>query len=264
MRLVAATVLLFGGLATSAQPQVSVSAFEVASVKPAGSAAVKPGRLPPGEWRAFSSTLVSLIGRAYPQFAFEQLVVGGPQWVRQAEFDITAKMAPTTPATQVAEMVSTLLADRFELRFHKDQRLVDVYVLRMSRPDGQMGPQLKRTDSSCEEARIARSPLPVQCQATAKGGLQMVALQISDLVRVLSALGIERPVSDRTGLSGYFDLQLSYDYFPSARVSSRSQNAPDAVSFFTALQEQAGLKLEVAREMMDVIVIDSAKLPLPD
>jgi uncharacterized protein (TIGR03435 family) len=249
------------------EPRVPGLEFEVASVKPAGTPP-SPGRLPPGQWRAYALTLAGLIGRAYPQFTAPQLVLGGPAWVRETPYDIEARMEPATTPAQVEQMIAKLLADRFELRFHKEQRPIDVYILSMSRPDGRLGPQLKRADPACVEARIANAPLPAQCQlipgSTEPKGLQFRTLQISNLTRSLSFLGLDRPILDQTGLEGYFDLQLAYDYAPSPIAGAGSGSIPEGVSLFTALREQAGLKLEAVRQMMDVIVIDSAKVPAPN
>ena len=89
-------------------------------------------------------------------------------------------------------------------------------------------------------------------------------MQISDFVRVLIGMGIDRPVFDRTGLTGHFDLQLQYDYGPFSGAFASRPSSIDGVSIFTALQEQAGLKLEAAREVVDVLVIDSAEMPMPN
>lgn len=103
-------------------------------------------------------------------------------------------------------------AERFALRTHVEQRPVDVYLLTLARRDGRLGQGLTRSDPSCVEARVARQPLPTQCRENAAvGGRQYRAMQISDFVTAMSALGIDRP---------------------------------GGVSLFTALQEQAGLKLE--------------------
>lgn len=89
-------------------------------------------------------------------------------------------------------------------------------------------------------------------------------MPISDFVRLLAGLGIDRPVLDRTGLTGHFDLQLQYDYAPFSGAFARPPSSMDGVSIFTALQEQAGLKLEATREVVDVLVIDFAEMPMPN
>ena len=88
-------------------------------------------------------------------------------------------------------------------------------------------------------------------------------MQINDFLRLLSVIGMDRPVIDRTALKGYFDLELQYGYGPFGRFGT-PQVGTNGISFFTALQEQAGLKLEPAREVVDVLVIDSAEQPTPN
>jgi uncharacterized protein (TIGR03435 family) len=256
-------LLFLGGMAVLADAQVSTPAFDVASVKPAGPP-VPFGRPSPGLWRAGRSNLVQLIGRAYPQYAFDSLVVGGPAWVREARFEIDARMDPTTTPVQLTQMIATLLADRFALRTHTERRAVDVYILKMSRDDGRLGTRLKRSDPACADARTALLPLPPRCRATAASGLEYRAMQVSDFLRALSALGIDRPVLDRSGLTGHFDLQLEYDYAPFSGAFAKPQSSIEGVSFFTALQEQAGLKLEATREVVEVLVIDAAEMPTPN
>jgi uncharacterized protein (TIGR03435 family) len=189
-------------------------------------------------------------------------VVGGPAWVRQALFDIEAKKDPNTSLAQVAPMMAQLLAERFALRTHIEQRPVNMYVLKMSRDDGQWGPQLKRSAASCIEAKTARQPLPPECRGTVTTGLSLRTSEIAEFLRYLAFVKIDRPVLDRTGLTGYFDFQLHYDYAPFGFLAGNART--EGLSFFTALQEQLGLKLEPTREVMDVLVIDSAEMPTPD
>jgi len=81
--------------------------------------------------------------------------------------------------------------------------------------------------------------------------------------------GVDRIVVDRTGLSGYFDLELEYtpDQLPPAGAELPRDLPPiprDGPSIFTALQEQLGLKLQPSTASVDVLVIDSVTAPTPD
>jgi len=247
--------------------------FEVVSVRPSAPEPPAIGsvgdlRLPPGRWRGLRVTLVQLIGAAYPDYAFAGRVLEGPAWMREMLFDVDAKMDPKTTPVTMAPMMAQLLADRFALRTHTEQRLVDVYLLKMARADRQLGPGLKRSSPPCVEARNAKQPLPVECRGRPGAGLNLSVITVTEFLQYLSFMNIDRPVVDRMGLTGEFDLQLGYQCGPfkgsvGSKIASRSCG-PDDVSFFTALQEQAGLKLEPAREMMDVLVIDSVSMPEPD
>src|SRR3954469_1251786 len=249
--------------------------FEVASIKPSppnppGLGSLGSLRLPPGQWRAMRMPLVTLIGTAYPEYAFEGRVIGGPGWVRDLDviFDVNVRMDPKTTAAQMAPMMAKLLAERFALRTHVEQRPVDVYVLKMARTDGRLGAGLKRSGQACVDAKTAKQPAPPECRGVApSGGLNLPTAEVAEFLRYLAFTKIDRPVIDRTGLTGYFEFQLSYDFGPFGQMSKLvtvRPIRPDGVSFFTALQEQAGLRLDAAREVMDVLVIDSAKLPDPD
>ena len=73
---------------------------------------------------------------------------------------------------------------------------------------------------------------------------------------------VGRPVLDRTGLTGTFDIDLRWD---GAETGAKPESvAADATSIFTAVQEQLGLKLEPGRSAFDVVVIESVQRPTPD
>jgi uncharacterized protein (TIGR03435 family) len=90
---------------------------------------------------------------------------------------------------------------------------------------------------------------------------------MSSLVNFLSKQ-LGRPVADKTGLTGLFDIRL--DWTPgSEQAPGPFGPIPDAPppadtsgpSLFTALQEQLGLRLESARGPVEVVVIDNAQKP---
>jgi uncharacterized protein (TIGR03435 family) len=73
---------------------------------------------------------------------------------------------------------------------------------------------------------------------------------------------LDRPVVDRTGLQGRFDFMLNWtpDQSPSsAAPTTPGANAPPG--FFTAIQEQLGLRIETQTALVDVIVIDRVEKP---
>jgi uncharacterized protein (TIGR03435 family) len=73
---------------------------------------------------------------------------------------------------------------------------------------------------------------------------------------------VGRPVLDRTGLTGRWDIELQFACAAGLQVAQDQPNAPASV--FTAVQEQLGLKLESRREKMDVLVIDHVQMPTPN
>ena len=73
-----------------------------------------------------------------------------------------------------------------------------------------------------------------------------------------------RMVHDRTGLSGLYDWEVTYDRGVTPPAALQPGNLPESPALTTALQEQLGLKLESARGPVEVLVIDSAALPEPN
>jgi uncharacterized protein (TIGR03435 family) len=76
-------------------------------------------------------------------------------------------------------------------------------------------------------------------------------LRIADVVQTLARVELHRPVIDRTGLTGTFDIHLEWTPDPTT----------DGLSIFTALREQLGLRLDSARAPAEMIVIDRAEKP---
>jgi len=312
------TLLLIAGVLTTATlvaqqaPPAPAGAplpkFEVASVKrnTSGDGFITVS-LAPTRPTFINMPVRQLIVRAFGVQQFQ--VSGGPSWITSDRFDITAKAADdgATPA-QMNLMLQSLLADRFKLRVHRENRQSDVYHLVKARPDGKLGDALKPAAVDCgARGRGAPggpvpapgggpglgTPVPGPGPGARAGGLQpgpggapggcmmmmtpgrlqMGGQPLSAFVAALSnQLG--RPVLDETGLSGAYDLTLSYMPDAGGRglpAGAPPPGAPDlppidpnAPSLPTALQEQLGLKLEAAKGPVEMIVIDSIEPPTED
>jgi uncharacterized protein (TIGR03435 family) len=263
-------------------------AFDVTSVKPnrSGDANMRldmsPGRY---VWR--NATLKQLVGAAYQRQGFDDRdVLGGPKWFDTDRFDVEGRSdRPATDASgfpgPVFAMVRTMLADRFKLAVHEETRERSVYALVRARGDGQLGPRLRPLDIDCAEimrqmTRGERPPvqpdgsLPCAVGRT-PGHLIARGLTMQQLANVVKRSfgrtpgAVERPVIDRTGLSGYYFADLEFAEAPVAREPGAPAIAADsAPSIFTALQEQLGLRLEPTRGTVDVLVVDRAEPPTAD
>lgn len=261
---------------TPAPPQPTPT-FEVASIKPNTSASCTPAsnscqsfiRLQPGgNFLVGNRTLRDLIQYAYRLQSVQ--LVGGPDWIANERFDIAAKASgdvpPATPpaASTPMLMLRALLAERFRLRVRRDTREMPVYALVLARSDGQLGAQLRRSEVDCNAVAKGLAPQPPKaerplCGLNVRGGTMMMgALPISSITEFLSEQ-VERPVVDRTGLTGAWDLDLKFT--PAAELSRADSSSP---LIFTALQEQLGLKLESTRGPVEVLVIDAVERPTPD
>jgi uncharacterized protein (TIGR03435 family) len=281
-----ALILAFvGGMAVlSAQtPTALPPSFEVASVKSNQSgeqrAHLRLGR--EGGLTAVNEPLRELILFAYqlPARKIQEI----PEWAVNARYDIEAKASASpsnVASTDVrfpppALALRSLLAERFGLKVHRETRELPVYELRVSRPDGRLGPRLMQTPRDCWVIVIRQparelQPNEVPCGVTIgfAGSIRAGGVPLADFAEALDRI-VERPVVNRTGLAGNFDVEITFN----AEQHQRSNLPPGIVvppidpsapSIFTAVQEQLGLKLEPARGSVEVLVIDSVERPTPD
>jgi uncharacterized protein (TIGR03435 family) len=292
LAVVAASVLLTSAArgAQSAGQNVQ-PAFEVASIKRNTSGEpFTSRRLLPGGTQFVNVPVRQLIIGAYGVQSFQ--VMGGPDWITSDRFDITAKAEGTPSPEQMNVMLQSLLADRFKLVVRRETRDLPVYTLVKARDDGQLGPALKPAAVDCGATGRGRGgppPPPAGAAPGARGPaagpltgcramitfgrLELGGQPISQVATLLSNQ-VGRPIIDKTGLTGAYDLQLSF--MPDAGRAGGPAGPlppgvpppppvdPDAPSLFTALQEQLGLKLESGRGPVDVIVIDSIQPPTED
>jgi uncharacterized protein (TIGR03435 family) len=285
---IVAIIGMLSASAPAAQAPASPS-FEVASVKPARPEArlQKPmgcGFPARGRFGAFGD-LRWLIACAYdiPPGRRQQEILGGPRWVDDDLFQIEARAtsddAPTFTLTQGYSMLRTLLSDRFKLAVHRETKELPMYALVMARRDGKPGPHLRLTTPDCAAwlASGRRGPPPrvlgdVPCglQRVSASALRGGAMTMTRLADMLSPR-VERPVQDRTGLTGNFDLEVQWTPEPRTIAPTDAQPRsilppvdPNGPSLFSALEEQLGLKLQPTRGSIDVLVIDSVDYPTAD
>jgi uncharacterized protein (TIGR03435 family) len=259
--------------------------FDVASVKPnkSGRESGNLRRQAGGLVIAVNMRLSSLITYAYQ--ATPLTLVGGPSWINDERFDLTAKLPgdlpPVTPGSfgtdYTAFAMRTLLAERFNLKVHREPREQDVYALVMARVGGNPGPSLKRSTQDCSpetlRTMIGRGGLPIGPGApivcnvvTMPGRMQANGEPLAAMTNPLSSV-LGRIVVDRTGLTGAWDFELTFAPDSGAGLASPVDALPadpNLPSIFTALQEQLGLKLEAARAPVEVLVIDRVERLTPD
>jgi uncharacterized protein (TIGR03435 family) len=273
----AAVILVFvGGVAVlSAQapaPAPSALAFEVASVKRAesrtmGGRAPIPRGLPGGRFGADSATVDSLIWFAYG--TRQDLIVGGPDWVRQDLFEISAKAESDAPAAEIKLMVQTLLKERFKLVVHKEPREMSVQALVRARPNGQLGPGIFRIDE-CSPPIIneLRQKFPQKYPTPTAGGTMSGCSSVGlDNLALILTMSHGSPIIDATGLteSFYFTLRSQLRPLPMGVLGRpMTPDDPNLPALSTALEEQLGLKLQSRKGPVDVLVIDSVERPSPD
>ena len=271
--------------------------FEVASIRTNKSARPPSSRFPLGPGDAyfpgnvFSATNQPLI--AYLRFAFKLSqgeLLDLPVWVYDEHFDITANAAGSPTKDEMRLMMRSLLTDRFRLRVHTERRTKPAFNLVLVSA-GKIGPQLRRStdDAECVGLPAGRSvgalPTLRPTEPTSKSGLQLPAIRCGSIGQVSASApdkgriggrkvsmeriaefltnpftGVDRPVLDRTGLSGTFDFTLEWS------PESVSAGAPDQATavgpnFFEALRSQLGLKLVATTASTDTLIIDSIERP---
>ena len=233
--------------------------FEVATIKPNDSGATSMQALTfrGRNFITVNSSLADLIMFAY-SVQMKQ-IIGAPDWIERDRYDINATpdREGTPSADQVRLMIRKLLADRFQLKFHHDKRELSAFVLTV----GKDGSKLKPAQPNGNLHGIGMQP--------AESGAMMFANNspISAFTSFLQSLVLDRPVVDQTGLTGRYDLTVTFTpddslfnghppAFP--KVAEGVEAAP---SFFDAIQQQLGLKLTVKKTQVDVLAIDHVEKP---
>jgi uncharacterized protein (TIGR03435 family) len=281
--------VVLAGAAQESQP--ARITFDVASVKrtspdAAGASIVGGGR---GQYRAINVPVRVTITNAWNMR--DHQVLGAPAWVASDRFDIVAKEPEGTFTDEQRRlMLQALLVDRFKLQARVETRELPIYNLVLLRADGRLGAELKPTPVDCAALRKARAggaapadppkPMPniedrVPCSQRGFFGPQGVTLNASGrtLEQIATTLGTyaDRPVVDRTGLTGEYDMLLKFR--PEAGgpmgglappLSTTGDPLSDLATLGVAVREQLGLRLEPGRGPVQVLVIDSISLPTED
>lgn len=265
------------------------STFEVASVKrnTSGSGQRSAGFQPGGRFTARNMTLRGLIAAAYgtPQPLPLYRIMGGPGWIDSDRFDIDARATtdlsdlPGKPgwSPRGQEMLRALLAERFRVAAHREERELPAYALVKARRDGRLGSRLVVSrDDECQQTSAAAASRASREQPVC-GAYQFVPsdrvigrhLTMDEIARFIMLNAVDRPVLNRTELSGHFTIDLEFTrglQSPESQVATGEKPPAEfaGTSIFTAVQEQLGLKLEPTRTQLEVVVIDGVALLTPD
>lgn len=256
--------------------------FEVASVKPTASDRGPRGISfsPSGRFAWNSMTLAQLMQSAYGELQTRQ-IVGGPAWIDSARFDIAATspealldLGPGGEPRGLFARLRTLLEDRFALKTHVENRELSVYALEPAAVPLTIGRNLRRVDVDCETVvrdmaagravATAGGQAPPCSNRSSLGQISGRAIPMSRLAEILSGPA-GRPVIDRTGLTGNFDVEMKWaPELPPGTINGAPAPPSDGPSIFTAVREQLGLRLQATRAPVPVLVVDSAERPTPD
>jgi uncharacterized protein (TIGR03435 family) len=277
---------------SSSQSRVAGAApqFEVASVKPSAeptsefSIAGGPGTTNPGTLVCRNTPLSALVRYSF-DLKLYQLV--GPPSMTGSRYDILAKIPAGATRDQVKSMLLNLLKDRLSLVLHRETRQLPAYELVVLKG----GHKLKKSPSlpvgssagPCQSQRglpkdkdgFAIEPPGVSCYLSypegGRGSRYIVRRQpLNGLFLTVLGVAVDRPVVDKTGLTGEYDFNMFYSYGPprsSGDFAASSSHAPGdgatesddlpAPDLFVALEQQLGLRLRSAKTPVEVVVVDS-------
>ncbi len=226
-------------------------AFEVASVTPC-----KPGTPePPGEhagmvqftqpggrFRASATTAKFLFEWAYD--IQTQQHSDGPSWLGSERYDIIAKAEGNATDEQQKKMVQALLADRFQLKFHREKKKLPVYVMSVGKSAPKLFPP---KDGEIHSLRV----MPQTNEDQKFPTYHVVAtrfslLQLTDtFARILGRVFV-----NETGLDGEYDFTM--DLTP----DESSPSPLDPTHLINAMRQQLGLTLKSQDALVDFFVID--------
>jgi uncharacterized protein (TIGR03435 family) len=220
--------------------------FDVVSIKHSRSDDRGGGMRPvAGGFSARNLSVNMLIQSAYDLKIWQ--ISGGPGWVTTDHYDIEARAEGNPGLREKLQMFRPLLADRFQLKFHRETRQMPIYSLGVAKN----GPKLQATASGVRGYISA-----------GRGLIDGKAVNMGTLANFLSG-SLGQSVTDDTGITGGFDIKLEWtptegelDYKYNDRPIDSSGS-----SIFTAVQEQLGLKLEAGKGPIEVLVIDHVEKP---
>lgn len=245
-------------VALAAQAPNGQPAFEVASIKPApppdfskpvffGSRG-GPGTDDPALYTCSNCDLPDLVSKAYDVPYYRMPNRGS---FEKASFHVSAKVPPGTSAAQFRLMLQNLLAERFKLGVHREEKEMATYRLVILKGGPKMKESTEGPDAEVNQrpADIPKRPPGIHYDIN-NGTMEHFVTMLEGYVR--------GPVVDATGLKGKYNFDLSWalDEMPDKPDSDAGQ------TIFSAIQSQLGLKLESKKSLVEVLVIDhTEKLP---
>jgi uncharacterized protein (TIGR03435 family) len=172
--------------------------------------------------------------------------IAGPPWLQSEHYDIIAKADVPVPPEQLKLMMRTLLAERFQLTFHRQSKQVRSYVLTVAKS----GHKLRESAAGASTSR--------QNSATGTVAKAITMAEFADFI----AGPLQTPAVDMTGLKGKYDFVLDFTpYLPSDAQVMKPDFADTNGIIISVLRGELGLGLESKNESLDILVIDHIEKP---
>ncbi len=246
----------FGMACAQAVERPAFEAFEVATIKPVDVDA-KAGRMFRMEgthrWSATNFTLEALVALGFDMNP--RTISGGPDWVRTQKFVVDAVTPGDVAPTRLEQMrmLRALLIERFGLKFHREEKVMEIFELTVAKG----GAKLKDAAKPDDPPKIVGIVYPAKVDVPAR------SVTMDDFVAMLQRATLDRPTVNRTGLSGKYDFDLVFtpdETLYGGELPKAPADAPDP-PLFDAVREQLGLKLTATRGAVSAMVLDGVTKP---
>jgi len=243
--------------------------FEVASVKPnlSGERRIMFRPMLGGRFVAENATVRILIQLAYGVQPFQ--ISGGPAWLDTDHYDIEAKAPSNINFDLMPPYLESLLEDRFQLKIHRETKELPIYALVVAKGGSKLQEAKAGNCFVPDPAKPAPLPEPGKVLPTPCGGFFVTQNTMNGASIKLATVGqnlsnrLGRPVVDKTGLTGTYDIHLEWTPDPGLGGGPGPGGPPvpessdsSGPSIFTAIQEQLGLRLDSQKGPVETIVID--------
>jgi uncharacterized protein (TIGR03435 family) len=242
--------------------EAKTRAYDVVSIKPNKSGS--RGTMINVQNDSFSATNVSLKNMLLNAYDVKDYLISGlPGWANSERFDINAKIVDMDAAAlkkvtgeQRQAMLQQLLVDRFQLKVHLQTEVLPIYEMVIAKGGLKIAPvEPPGSDPDADKNK--------EFKGMGRGSMRVSNTELSahdvpleNLAFSLSGR-LSRTVVDKTGLTGKYDLLLTWSPDDGSAAGSDSS----APSLFTALQEQLGLKLQPAKGPVQTLVVDHIEMP---
>jgi len=237
-------------------------AFDVATIKPnpSGDVTLRQLTMNGHNFILRNGSLADMIAFAYN--VQKKQIVNAPDWEDKDRYDIggvpDVEGAPNLDQLRI--MMRKLLAERYALKFHHEKREMPAFVLSA----GKTEPKLTKSESTSTLPNVGMRPAPNGMRA------MLTNATTADFTVFLQMLVLDKPVVDQTGITGRYDISVTFTPDDS-QFNGRPPKGPPlaegtepAPDLYSAIQEQLGMKLSPEKTLVDVIAIDHVEKPTPN
>ncbi len=245
--------ILLALLAALQFPGFAQTSFDVASIRPAtervayerdGHTTISPDGL-----QMHDVSVRTCLAFAY-SVSTSQIVGSGS--ITDKRYDILAKVDHDVTEGQMRQMMQTLLADRFHLKLHHEQREMRGYVLSVF------------AQPPKDPAKFHRSVTPGEVyrenSATGTVARNITMKKFGDFL----SGPLEGPVADESGLPGEYDLELDFRSYVDINETDRSRLPSADAVLNAALKGELGLQITPQKAKFDTLVVDHSEDPTPN